>query len=225
MRPLFPLVLASLLPLAPAAGAGSVVDFADGRSLEVAGVEQVGEMVHLTLEGGGVLAVPLTRVLGWIGRATPADEADAAPVAAPPAEGPEAWRLAAGPYAEMIGTAAARHDLDPVLLTAVAAVESAFDPNAVSSAGACGLMQLMPRTAERFGVGDVFDAEQNVEGGARYLRWLLERFEGDPELALAGYNAGEGAVERHRGVPPYRETRGYVSRVLEGAGRLSQIAP
>ena len=127
--------------------------------------------------------------------------------------------------AELIGTAAERHDLDPAMLTAIAEVESAFDPSAVSSAGACGLMQLMPETAERFGVRDVFDVEQNGEGGARYLSWLLDRFQGDAALALAGYNAGEGAVERHNGVPPYRETRQYVTRVLEGIGRLSQLAP
>ena len=78
--------------------------------------------------------------------------------------------------------------------------------------------QLMPQTAKRFGVNNVFDATQNIDGGARYLRWLLDRFNGRVELALAGYNAGEGAVDRYDGVPPYRETRGYVARVLRFLG-------
>ena len=78
----------------------------------------------------------------------------------------------------------------------------------------------MPATARRFGVVDVFDASQNVEGGARYLRWLLERYSGRTDLALAGYNAGEGAVDRHHGIPPYTETREYVTKVLHGAQQL-----
>lgn len=192
--------------------------------MQVVAVEHSGEMVQLTLEGGGTLALPVARIAGWRTLADGPAAAAAEPATFAGPQG-EAWRAAAGPFAELIGSAAVRHDLDPVLLTAMAEVESAFDPRAVSSAGACGLLQLMPDTAERFGVGDVFDAEQNVEGGARYLSWLLERFDGDAELALAGYNAGEGAVERHRGIPPYRETRHYVSRVLQGAGRLSKIAP
>ena len=110
------------------------------------------------------------------------------------------------------------------LLTALAEVESSFDPLAVSPKGARGLLQLMPATAERFGVGDPFDVAQNVEGGARYLSWLLDRFGGRADLALAGYNAGEGAVDRHRGVPPYPETRRYVRLVLEGAARLDDPA-
>ena len=133
----------------------------------------------------------------------------------------QAWRAEAGPYADLIQRAADRHGVDPALLTAMAKVESSFDPGAVSPKGACGLFQLMPDTAERFGVRDVFDVSQNVEGGARYMSWLLARFEGRTDLALAGYNAGEGAVERHRGIPPYRETRNYVARVLAGTSRLS----
>jgi soluble lytic murein transglycosylase-like protein len=102
----------------------------------------------------------------------------------------------------------------------MAQTESAFDPNAVSPRGARGLLQLMPETARRFGVRDSFDATQNVDGGAAYLSWLLERYSGRTELALAGYNAGEGAVDRYQGVPPFSETRNYVERVLEGAERL-----
>ena len=97
---------------------------------------------------------------------------------------------------------------------AVMAVESAGRADAVSSAGAQGLMQLIPATAERFGVADPFDPAQNIAGGIAYLDWLLREFDGDPLLALAGYNAGEGAVRRNGGVPPFAETRDYVPKVL-----------
>ncbi|SFH15241.1 Transglycosylase SLT domain-containing protein [Palleronia marisminoris] len=111
--------------------------------------------------------------------------------------------------AESVGT-----KVSPALALAVVAVESAGQVEAVSGAGAEGLMQLMPATAARFGVTDSFDPRQNIRGGITYLDWLMRRFEGDPILALAGYNAGEGAVERHGGVPPYAETRDYVPKVL-----------
>ena len=91
--------------------------------------------------------------------------------------------------------------------------ESAFNPTALSHAGAQGLMQLMPATARRFGVTDSYDASQNIRGGVQYLAWLLKRFNGNLTLAAAGYNAGEGAVDRHKGVPPYSETQRYVQRV------------
>ena len=104
--------------------------------------------------------------------------------------------------------------VSPALVLAVIAVESAGKAEAVSSAGATGLMQLMPDTAARFGVTDALVAEQNIKGGVRYLDWLLDEFSGDVVLALAGYNAGEGAVRTHHGVPPFAETRDYVPKVL-----------
>ncbi len=104
--------------------------------------------------------------------------------------------------------------VSPALALAVIAVESAGRAEAVSSAGAQGLMQLIPATASRFGVSDPFDAVQNISGGMAYLDWLLEEFDGDPVLALAGYNAGEGAVRQAGGVPNYAETRDYVPKVL-----------
>lgn len=103
--------------------------------------------------------------------------------------------------------------LDPHLVLAVIQVESAYRTNAVSPKEAAGLMQLIPDTAARFGVRNVFDPEENIRGGMKYLRWLLSYFRGDLTLALAGYNAGEGAVDRHGGVPPYAETRAYVRLV------------
>lgn len=112
-----------------------------------------------------------------------------------------------------IAPVALRHGLDPDLVTALVRVESCFDPRARSSAGALGLMQLMPATARALGVGDPFDVAENLEGGSRYLARMLARHGGDLELALAAYNAGPGAVARHGGVPPYPETRRYVERV------------
>ena len=104
--------------------------------------------------------------------------------------------------------------VSPALVLAVIAVESAGRSDAVSSAGAQGLMQLMPATAARFGVMDSFKATQNIQGGVKYLDWLMQEFNGDPMLVLAGYNAGEGNVRTHSGVPPFAETRDYVPKVL-----------
>jgi hypothetical protein len=118
-----------------------------------------------------------------------------------------------GEFDHHIEAAASLHHLSPGLVKAVIAVESEFDQWAVSSKGAQGLMQLMPFTARRFGVSDSFDARQNIFGGTQYLRILLDLFQGDTDLALAGYNAGEGAVRRYGGIPPYRETRRYVQKV------------
>ncbi len=110
---------------------------------------------------------------------------------------------------------ATRHGVDPVLIYSIMHRESAFKKMAMSYKGARGLMQLMPGTATRFGVRNIFDPAQNIEGGSRYMRFLLDRFGGNVALALAGYNAGEGAVDKYRGVPPYRETQEYVKRISE----------
>ncbi|MFN2454771.1 MAG: lytic transglycosylase domain-containing protein [Pyrinomonadaceae bacterium] len=110
----------------------------------------------------------------------------------------------------------ARNGVDPVLLYSVMHQESSFKPGATSNKGARGLMQLMPGTAARFGVANIYDPRQNIEGGARYIRLLLNMFQGDVALALAGYNAGEGAVLKYgRNVPPYRETQEYVRRIAQ----------
>jgi TPR repeat protein len=122
---------------------------------------------------------------------------------------------AKGPIASMVRNLAPEYRLDPELVLAVVEVESNFNARALSPKNAQGLMQLIPATAERFGVEDVWDAEDNLRGGMAYLQWLLERFDGDVKLALAAYNAGENAVDRHNGVPPYSETRAYVTRISE----------
>ncbi|MHC6216121.1 lytic transglycosylase domain-containing protein [Stenotrophomonas acidaminiphila] len=128
-------------------------------------------------------------------------------------------RLNTQAYSSEIAAAAREFGVEEAVVRAVIHAESAFNPTALSRAGAQGLMQLMPATARRFGVSDAYDASQNIRGGVQYLSWLLRRFNGDLTLAAAGYNAGEGAVDRHGGVPPYSETRYYVKRVAQLADR------
>jgi soluble lytic murein transglycosylase-like protein len=123
--------------------------------------------------------------------------------------------IAISSYVQMV---AHEYRLEPALVLAVMAAESNFDPAAVSPKNAQGLMQLIPDTARRFGVRNLLDPAQNIRGGMAYLRWLLAYFEGDVALALAAYNAGEGAVERYLGVPPFAETRNYVLKILISLG-------
>jgi len=118
-------------------------------------------------------------------------------------------------FDNMIQFAASEHSLDPALVKAVVHVESAFNPTARSRMGAMGLMQLMPGTARRFGVWNAYAPEQNLKGGTKYLRWLLDRYKGDERKAVAAYNAGEGAVDDYGTVPPYSETQTYVKRVAQ----------
>ena len=118
------------------------------------------------------------------------------------------------PFGAQIVAVAERHKVDPLLVAAVAQTESAFDTLAVSPEGALGLMQMMPATAEQFGVANVYDPSQNLDAGASYLASLLRRFDGDLVLALAAYNAGPGKVDRFNGMPPFRETRKFTDSVL-----------
>jgi soluble lytic murein transglycosylase-like protein len=233
MRSRLPLLLVCVALCGSIARATDLVMFEDGRGLRVSGFKIDDRLAHLTLEDGGELGVPVTSISA-IERAI--DPADPQPVD-DPNRGSQAaalvedlrenekWRRAAGPFADAIAEAADRNALDRALLAAVAKVESNFNPFAVSPKGACGILQLMPQTAKRFGVKNVFVAEQNIDAGARYLRWLLDRFGGRVDLALAGYNAGEGAVDRHHGVPPIAETEWYVIKVLDHATRTGQSTP
>ena len=152
---------------------------------------------------------------------------------APPQMAPPPPRVAAAPPIEVIPPDAPRHIVDivkrhaaqyklsPTLVLAFIKVESNYDTIALSPKNAKGLMQLIPEPAARFGVARPYDAEQNIRGGMAYLSWLMAYFEGNVPLVAAAYNAGEGAVNRYRGVPPYAETRAYVARILGGYGRVS----
>jgi len=131
----------------------------------------------------------------------------------PAAAAKEPAAVPAPPLAATVDRIAQQNRISPRLVHSVIQVESNYDPNAISPKGAQGLMQLIPATAKRFGVSNAFDPEDNIQGGARYLKHLLELYKGDEALALAAYNAGEGAVSRYRGVPPYPETRQYVAKV------------
>jgi len=115
---------------------------------------------------------------------------------------------------QAVSRAAQQHHVQPALLLAVIKAESSFNPTVVSKAGAVGLMQLIPETAIRHGVRNLYDANENIAGGAKHLRYLLDRFHGNVRLALAAYNAGEGKVDRYGQVPPYKETQDYVKKVL-----------
>jgi soluble lytic murein transglycosylase-like protein len=135
-----------------------------------------------------------------------------------PAERHRLYDEAPRPIVDFVRTVAPDYQLAPQLVLAIIATESAYNPNAVSPRQAQGLMQLIPETAARFQVRNPMDAAQNLRGGMAYLRWLLAYFEGDLRLVAAAYNAGEGAVERYRGVPPYAETRDYVRKVIALVG-------
>lgn len=140
----------------------------------------------------------------------------------------ESHGIPESPFGELIYQVAGRHALNPYLVAAIVRVESSFNPRAVSRKGACGLMQLLPATARRFGLRgrDIFDPAKNLEAGVRYLKWLSNRFSGDPIRVLAAYNAGEGAVERYGGVPPYKETQSYVRRIfsLLGTWQVAEVS-
>jgi hypothetical protein len=172
---------------------------ANGMTLKVDSRRQDGETVVLTLKGGGEVAMPASVVRGFV----PDEVLDEI---VPDGDTADLRALASD--------AARRHGLDPELVLAVVSVESAFRTDAVSPKGAQGLMQLMPATAASLGVQDAFDPAANLDGGSRHLQALLVLYKGNLKKALAAYNAGASAVKRHRGVPPYRETREYVDKVM-----------
>lgn len=194
--------------------------FRDGRSLRITAYHIEGNLITLELAGGGRITLPRGRIRTI--RAVPTLEGeDRSPgrveaISPPPEKPPTSNTKEEGDHDlfAQIAELALKYGMETQLVAAVALVESGFDPDAVSPKGARGLMQLMPATAADYGVVDSFNPLENLEAGIAHLRHLLDRYHGDLELALAGYNAGEGAVARYGGVPPFPETIRYVSRVL-----------
>ena len=233
MRPLFT-SLATILILAAAtpASAGIAV-FTDGRSLKIEAYHVDDETIHLTMNGGGTLSLSMTRVDRIVDDEveTPEVVEEVKKIAVEGVFPRRSWRYdeARGPlfdskFDALIVRAASHFDVDASLISAVIHAESAYNPRIVSHKGARGLMQLMPATARRFGVSDSFDPEENVYGGTRYLKWLLKTFDGDADLAVAAYNAGEGNVWKYEGVPPFRETINYIQRIAKHV-RRAEPAP
>lgn len=193
------LVLAlAVLALSGGTARAEIALLSSGLTLKLEGHRVEGDQVVLVLRGGGEMGVPPWAVRGFV-----------------PDEVLDEIDVPGGGDVRSLATAAAlRHGLPPDLVLAVVGVESGFRAEAVSAKGAQGLMQLMPGTSRELGVADPFDPEQNLDGGVRHLGALLTLYDGDLTRALAAYNAGAGAVSRHRGVPPYRETQAYVRKVL-----------
>jgi soluble lytic murein transglycosylase-like protein len=192
-----------------------IIVLGSGRTLSVKGHRLDGESIILTLRNGGEVTVDRTFVDKILPDEVPYPElqtaADDLQQAGNPAE-----LLESTPYGEIISAVSQAHGVDPMLVRALIQVESNYQPTAKSPRGAMGLMQLMPSTAREYKVRNPFDPKANIEAGIRHLKGLIDRF--GVEMALAAYNAGEGAVKRFNGIPPYRETRNYVSKILSLAG-------
>lgn len=207
-------VLAALGVLAAGAPVSAeIVVLTSGRIMSVKGHRFEGESIVLSLRSGGEVVCDRSLIREVLPDEVPHPE----PMSADLRQAPAADVLRSTPYGEIIATVSKAHGVDPLLVHALIQVESNYRPRARSPKGAMGLMQLMPATAREYKVRNPFDPKANIEAGIKHLKTLIDRF--GVELALAAYNAGEGAVRKFNGIPPYRETRNYVSRILSLAGR------
>ena len=217
------LVPASILAFAVAAvpASAEIVYLSSGKTLSVKSHRIEGESIILTMRSGG----EVTCDRSIIQRIVP----DEVPYEEPTTEAPGATAqatvapvdpalLQATPYGEIIAAMSQAHGVDPMLVRALIQVESNYRPGAKSHKGAMGLMQLMPSTARQYKVRNPYDPTANIGAGVKHLKGLIDRMDGAIDMALAAYNAGEGAVKKFKGIPPYRETRNYVSRILSIAG-------
>jgi hypothetical protein len=216
-RHLVGLLVLGALGALPLAARADLVHLPGGQTLSVKSYRIDGDQAVLTLRAGGEITCPAS----LIERVTPDEVPYPEPVAevTPPAAVPSAGLPAndEARYRELIEPLAARHGVDARLVRAVVEIESNYRSDARSRKGAMGLMQLMPATARPYAVQNPYDPLSNLDAGIRHLRTLLDRF--DVRLALAAYNAGEATVRRYNGIPPFPETRSYVTRVLQRAGR------
>ncbi|PYU61027.1 MAG: lytic transglycosylase domain-containing protein [Acidobacteria bacterium] len=191
-------LLLSLVVLAAPTLRAEYVVLRSGQRLRVTGYQLLGDKYRLQM-AGGVVEIAAEDVVAI----EPEDSFTSLPAKA----------IVKPPYRELVQAAAARYNVDADLITSVIAVESNFDPKALSRKNARGLMQLLPETAARLGVQDIYDPQENIDAGTRYLRELLEKYNNDLTLALAAYNAGTDRVEQYGRVPPFTETLSYVRRV------------
>ncbi len=217
------LSVATLALLSTAVPASAEIAFlTSGRTLSVKSHKIEGESIVLTLRSGGQVTCDRNLIEKIEADEVPYIDNDASKPADVPAAAEQQQdrpTLDGTPYAEFIAAASQAHGVDPILVKALIEVESGYRPKARSPRGAVGLMQIMPATAREYKVRNPFDPKTNIEAGVRHLKTLLDRFGIErTELALAAYNAGPGAVEKFNGIPPYRETRNYVSRILSLAG-------
>jgi transglycosylase-like protein with SLT domain len=203
----------------------SIAVFTDGRSMKIDTYKVEDDTIRLTFKGGGAMSLPIQRIDRIVDDeiATPEVVAEVKKIVEEGGVFPKrSWRYSESSkplfktkFDKLIDEAARHFDVDAALVSAVIKAESDYNPHEVSNKGARGLMQLMPSTAERFGVTNSFDPVANVYAGTRYLRWLLQTFEGNADLAVAAYNAGEGNVWKYKGVPPFRETLTYIRRIAK----------
>jgi hypothetical protein len=223
-----------VLLLAADVASASIAVFSDGRNMKIAAYRVDEELVHLTLKSGGSMSLPLERLERIVDDevVTPEIEAEVRKIVAEGVFPRRSWRfddasmpLFRSQYDEIIVKASRHFDVDAALVSAVIKAESDYNPRTVSHKGARGLMQLMPATAQRFGVTNSFDPVANIYAGTRYLRWLLNTFDGNADLAVAAYNAGEGNVWKYDGVPPFRETVNYIHRIAKHVRKASVTPP
>ncbi len=216
------LVPASILAFAVTAvpASAEIVYLSSGKTLSVKSHRVEGESIILTMRSGGEVTCDKSIIEKIVADEVPYEEPKAEPVAAAPqaAAPADPALLQATPYGEIIAAMSQAHGVDPMLVRALIQVESNYRPGAKSHKGAMGLMQLMPSTARQYKVRNPYDPTANIGAGVKHLKGLIDRMDGAIDMALAAYNAGEGAVKKFKGIPPYRETRNYVSRILSIAG-------
>lgn len=212
-----------LIGVGSSLASAEIVFMTSGGTVSVRTHTNIGESVVLTLRSGGEVTVAKNLIVKIEADEVPHPEP--APLPQEPAESAPAQPavergslLRDTAYVGLITAAAEAHGVDPILVQALIQVESNYKPRARSSKGAMGLMQLMPSTAREYKVRNAYDPKANINAGVQKLKSLLEKWEGNIALALASYNAGEGAVVKFNGVPPYRETQNYVARILSIAG-------
>ena len=213
---------ALVLVFAASTASASIAVFSDGRNMKIETYAVEEDTIHLVFTGGGKMSMALTRIERIVDDevTTPEVVEEVKKIVEEGVFPRRSWKysedsppLFKSKYNEIIIKAAKHFDVDAALVSAVIKAESDYDPRTLSHKGARGLMQLMPATAKRFGVTNSYDPEENIFAGTRYLRWLLKTFDGNADLAVAAYNAGEGNIWKYNGVPPFRETVNYINRI------------